>query len=81
MIVVNRGGVSYKHTEPASVGQMWCGNYEQELVCITGLYGNLGYGPVYIDLCIMDPKAENYGMHITDFYAAFHKMPAPAAAN
>ncbi len=80
MIVVNRGGMSYKHKEPASVGEIWCSNYDPQLVCVTALY-NHGNGPTYINLCMMEPNTEDFGMHLVDFYATFHKVPAPAAAN
>ena len=81
MITVNRGGLTYKHKEPASVGQIWCSNYDPQLVCVTGLYGDIGNGPAYINLCMMEPNSEDFGMHTSDFYSCYHKVPAPAAAN
>lgn len=70
MIILNSGGVTYKHPEPAKVGDLWISIYGdiKDIVAITWTDGS------YITFQPMNNDWEEMDTHSSQFYSRFEKL-------
>lgn len=70
-VILNSGGVTYRHEKAAKTGDLWIGVYNPILVGISKIED---FGGQYIHIIPMTPDIkEGEAMHASYFYSRFKK--------